>query len=86
MGIKVRIIPIKAHNLVGIIKRYHGLIRRVYSIITTKIPDISKDIALQIAFKAINNIVGPNRLVLILLVYSAYLRITEHNPLSLLVT
>jgi hypothetical protein len=46
MGIKVRIIPIKAYNLVGIIKRYHGLIRRAYSIITTKIPDISKDIAL----------------------------------------
>jgi hypothetical protein len=35
------------------------------------------------AFKAINDIVRPNRLVLILLVYSAYLRITEYNPLSL---
>ena len=46
MGIKVRIIPIKAHNLVGIIKHYYGLIRRVYSIIITEIPDISKDIAL----------------------------------------
>ena len=46
MGIKVRIIPIKAHNLVGIVKRYYGLIRRAYSIITTEIPDISKDIAL----------------------------------------
>ena len=34
------------------------------------------------AFKAINDIVGPNRLVLILLVYSAYPRITEHDPLS----
>jgi len=86
MGIKVRIIPIKAHNLVGIIKRYHGLIRRAYSIITTKIPDISKDIILQIAFKAINDIVGPDRLVLILLVYSAYSRIAKHDPLLLLVT
>jgi hypothetical protein len=46
MGIKVRIIPIKAYNSVGIIKRYYRLIRRVYSIITTKIPDINKDIAL----------------------------------------
>jgi hypothetical protein len=46
MGIKVKIIPIKAHNSMGIIKRYHGLIRRAYSIITTEIPDINKDIAL----------------------------------------
>jgi hypothetical protein len=40
---------------------------------------------LQIAFKAINDIVGPNRLVLTLLVYSAYPRITEYDPLLLLV-
>jgi hypothetical protein len=38
------------------------------------------------AFKAINDIVGPNRLVLTLLVYSVYLQITEHDPLLLLVT
>jgi hypothetical protein len=38
------------------------------------------------AFKAINNTVGPNRLVLILLVYGAYPRITEHDPPLLLVT
>jgi len=30
----------------GIIKRYYRLIRRAYTIITTKIPNISKDIAL----------------------------------------
>jgi hypothetical protein len=46
MGIKVRIIPIKAHNLVEIVERYYRLIRRVYSIITTEIPNISKDIVL----------------------------------------
>jgi len=42
--------------------------------------------ALQIAFKAINNIARPNKLVLTLLVYSAYPQITEYNPPSLLVT
>ena len=46
MGIKVRIIPIKAYNLVGIIERYYRLIHRAYSIIIIEIPDISKDIAL----------------------------------------
>jgi hypothetical protein len=37
------------------------------------------------AFKAINNIIKLNRLILILLVYSAYPQITEYNPLLLLV-
>jgi hypothetical protein len=37
------------------------------------------------AFKAINNIVRLNRLVLTLLVYSAYLQITEYDLLLLLV-
>jgi hypothetical protein len=70
---------------VGIVKRYHKLIRRAYSIITIKILDISNDIALQMAFKAINNTTRPNRLVLTLLIYNTYLQITKHNPPSLLV-
>jgi hypothetical protein len=38
------------------------------------------------AFKAINNTARLNGLVPTLLVYSTYLQITEHDPLSLLVT
>jgi hypothetical protein len=38
--------PVKAYNSMGIIKRYYGLIRRVYLIIIAKILDISKDMAL----------------------------------------
>ena len=57
-----------------------------YSIIVAKILNISKDIALQIAFKAINNIVRLDKLVLTLLIYNSYLQITKHNPLLLLVT
>jgi len=37
------------------------------------------------AFKAINNIARPNKLVPTLLVYSAYPQITEYNPPSLLI-
>jgi len=37
------------------------------------------------AFKAINNIVGPNRLMPTLLVYSAYLQIIKYNTLLPLV-
>jgi len=67
----------------GIVKCYYRLICQVYFIIIAKIPNIGNDIALQIAFKAINNIVRPNRLILTLLVYSAYLQITKYNLLLL---
>jgi hypothetical protein len=49
----------------------------VYTIITTEIHNIDKDIALQMAFKAVNDLAGPNGLVPTLLVYSAYLRMLE---------
>jgi len=70
---------------VGIVKRYYGPIRRAYSIIIAKILGISKDIVLQMAFKAINNIARLDKLVLTLLVYSAYPQITEYDPLLLLI-
>jgi hypothetical protein len=38
------------------------------------------------AFKAINDIIRLNSLILILLVYSTYLQITKYDPLLLLVT
>ena len=79
MGTRIKIVLVKAYNSVGIVERYHSLIRRAYTIITTKIRDINKDIALQIAFKAINDSAGPNSLILTLLVYSAYPRMSEHE-------
>jgi len=85
MGLKVKIVLIEAYNSMGIVERYYGLIRRAYFIIIAKILGISKDIALQMAFKAINDIARLNRLVLTLLVYGAYPQITEYNPLLLLV-
>ena len=54
------------------VERYYSLIRYAYQIITTELPDLDKNIALQIAFKAINNSVGPDGLVPILLVFGAY--------------
>jgi hypothetical protein len=41
--------------------------------------------ALWMSFKATNDLVSPNSLILTLLVYSAYLRIIEYNPPSLIV-
>jgi hypothetical protein len=50
-----------------------------------EIKGINKDIALQIAFKVINDTAGLDGIVLILLVYGALPRISEYNPLSPLV-
>jgi hypothetical protein len=79
MGTKMKIVPIEAHNSVGIVERYHRPVRRAYQIITTEIPDIDKDAALQIAFKAINDSAGPDGLVPTLFVYGAYFRISEFD-------
>ena len=72
-------ILIKVYNLVKIIKRYYSPLRRIYHIIITELLDISKDMALQMVFKVINDFVGPNGLIPTLLVFGAYLYIVEFN-------
>ena len=78
-GTAIRSIPIKAHNSVKMVECYYGPLYCIYHIITAELLDISKDIALQIAFKAINNSIGPNGLIPTLLVFKAYLHIVESN-------
>jgi hypothetical protein len=73
---------VKAHNSISIVKRYHGLIQRAYQIIVSEIPKLNKDIALQIAFKAINDFAGLDSLVLMLLVFRAYLKIIKSDAPS----
>jgi hypothetical protein len=73
---------VKAHNFISIVKRYHSLIQRVYQIIVSEIPELDKDIALQITFKAINNSASLDGLVLTLLVFRAYFRIIKSDALS----
>jgi hypothetical protein len=86
IGTATKSIPVEAYNSIGIIKYYYGLFRRAYQIICKELLDLSKEIVLQIAFKAINDFVGLDGIVPILIVYSAYLRIVENNTLSLLVS
>lgn len=68
------------------VKYNHEPLQQVYSIITTEIPGIKPNLIFQISFKAINNLVGPNRLVFILLGFDTYLRMTEQDAPSLLIT
>jgi hypothetical protein len=71
---------------VGKTKRYHAPLRRAWDILHAELSDTTSNKAiLQIAVKAVNNTAGPNRLVLTLLVFGAYLRITAESLLSLLI-
>ena len=79
MGIVIKNIPVEAHHSIGMVERYHGPLHRVYNIITSEIPGIDPALALQMAFKAINDSVGPNGLVPTLLVFGAYPRMVESD-------
>jgi len=46
IGTTIRSVPVKAYNLIGIVECYHGPLRRIYYIITSKIPGINKNMAL----------------------------------------
>ena len=44
----------------------------VYKIISLELKGVSKELTLQIAVKAVNNFISPDRLIPILLVFSTY--------------
>jgi len=46
IGIKIKIVPIEAHYLVGIIEWYHNMVQWAYKIIIIEINRINKDIVL----------------------------------------
>jgi len=46
IGTTIKSVPVKAYNLISIVERYHGPLRRIYYIITSKIPGTNKDIVL----------------------------------------
>jgi hypothetical protein len=79
MLIEVKEVLVKAHNSVGLVERYHVLLRRAYKILQKKLKDkhINKEMILQMAVKAVNDSAGPDRIVLILLVFGLYPRMTK---------
>ena len=62
----------EAHWLIRKVKRYYIVLYYTYQIISKELPDLDKEIVLQIAIKAVNNIVGLNGLVPILLIFSTF--------------
>jgi hypothetical protein len=83
MLIKVKKVPVKAHNSVKQVKQYYTLLCCAYKILKTKLKNkhINKEIILQMAIKAVNDLAGPNKIVLTLLVFGLYLRIIKIDVL-----
>jgi hypothetical protein len=76
---------VEAYYLIRKLKRYYTIVRKAYNCITTKILGLNREIALQMSFKATNDFVGFNRLVLTLLVYGVYPQMTEYDPPSFII-
>jgi hypothetical protein len=84
MGATTKSVPVESHNSIRMVERYHSPLQRAYQIIITKIPEISKEMALQMAFKAINDTASPEGLVPTLLVFRAYPQMVKSDaPLPL---
>lgn len=75
LHIRTKSIPVEAANSMSIVERYHTPIRRAYKIICQEAPDLSKECALQMSVKAVNDSVGPDGLVPTLLVFGALPRL-----------
>ena len=72
MAIEVKEVFIKVYNSVKKVKWYYMPLHYIYEIIFSELKSASKELTLQIAVKAVNNSVNPDRLIPILLVFSAY--------------
>lgn len=75
---------VETHWSIGKVEKYHTSMHHVYNIIQAETQSIiSKNIMLQMVFKAVNNTTRPNGLVPTLLVFDAYPRIViDLLPLS----
>ena len=82
MGIEVKPMPTEAHNSVGLVERYHVPLRRAYDIISKELPLLGKEERLQMAVKTINDTAGLDGLVLTLLVFGAYPRMSREDRLT----
>ena len=87
MAIKIKEVPIKAHNSIGKVEKYYTLLQQAYKIIQNELVDkqVDKKINLQIAVKAINNLARLDRIIPTLLVFGVYPQITKINTLSLFI-
>jgi hypothetical protein len=82
MNIKINIVFIEIHHSIEMIKRYHEFFRRVYVIIVAKLFEIDSNSTLQMIFKTLNDSINFDDLIITLLVFDVYSRMTEMNVSS----
>ena len=82
MKIMMKNVPVETHHSIDQIERYHEPFRRIYLIIVSEIPGIDPELNLQMTLKAINDSIGSHGLILTLLIFGAYSRMTELNATS----
>lgn len=81
LGSTTKSVSVEAHWSIGLIEQYHAVLRRAYKVIIKDLQGIiSKEIALQMAVKAVNDTAGPDGLVPTLLVFGAYSQIHGIDP------
>jgi hypothetical protein len=81
LAIEIEEIPIKAHNSIGKIKRYHDPLKRAFEVITADLgTSLASEYVLQMAVKAVNDTAGHDSLVPTLLVFGTYPRLSSSSP------
>ena len=88
MAIATKTVLVKAYWSIRIVEKYYSVLRRAYKIIVYDLQGcgLSKEIILQMAIKAINNTAEPNGLAPILLVFGAYLCMSEFDAPTPIIT
>ena len=80
--IDVKKVPVKTHNSISKIKRYYIPLRRAYDILRSELSYSSPELCLSLTVKAINDTADLNSLILTLLIFETYPRISTASLLS----
>jgi hypothetical protein len=79
MTIITKSVLVEAHWSIDVIKRYHAELRRAYQMIFENLEIVSKEIALHMIVRAINDTVDSDELMFILLIFETYFRMHAMN-------
>ena len=87
LSIQTKCVFIETANSIGLIKRYHVLLRRAYLIIIIELKDqdFIKEIRLQMTVKVVNDTIEYNNLVFTLLIFGIYSRIINDDASNLFI-
>ena len=79
--IDIKKVSVKTHNSISKIERYYVSLRRAYDILRSKLSYLSPELCLSLAIKVINDTADLNDLILTLLIFGTYLRISTASLL-----